>query len=121
MKHIHRNLVVSFMIYFAFASPFLSIYSLFASLSQQGNGDKVGHYHSLLSFYLANWPSILVKVYPTITSFKNEPDYDLGRGFYHPGVILINAIGWALIGGIWGLIWSGVLKTRKRLKPSSKK
>ena len=68
---------------------------------------------SKILIYIANWPSLLFKIYPFIITPRGKVVWDVGRGLIHPLVILFNAIGWGLIGFIVGLIIS-VIKGRKR-------
>jgi len=56
-------------------------------------------------FYLANWPSLLFKLYP-VTTINGLIKYNVEAGFFNPLVITVNAIGWGIIGLIMGLIIS---------------
>jgi hypothetical protein len=113
MKRVFKNRVGSFIIYFALASPFFSNYALFAIRTELGNGSELDHYNFVFSFLLANWPSLLLKIYPMVP-YNNYYIYNIEKGFIHPGVILINAIGWGMVGGLFGLLWAGVGKMRKK-------
>ena len=53
-------------------------------------------------FYIANWPSLLIKIYPVSNVINGVVEYNVETGFFHPLVILVNAIGWGLIGLIVG-------------------
>jgi hypothetical protein len=53
-------------------------------------------------FYIANWPSLLLKIYPISNVIDGVVEYNVELGFFHPLVILVNAIGWGLIGLIVG-------------------
>jgi len=59
-------------------------------------------------FYIANWPSLLLKIYPISNITNGTVEYNVESGFFHPLVMLVNVIGWGLIGLIVGsliLIW----------------
>jgi len=49
-------------------------------------------------FYIANWPSLLLKIYPVSNVINGMIEYNVELGFFHPLVILVNTIGWGLIG-----------------------
>jgi len=53
-------------------------------------------------FYIANWPSLLLKIYPVSNLMNEVVEYNVEAGFFHPLVMLVNAIGWGLIGIIVG-------------------
>jgi hypothetical protein len=53
-------------------------------------------------FYIANWPSLLLKIYPVSNVINGVIEYNVESGFFHPLVMLVNAIGWGLIGLIIG-------------------
>jgi len=53
-------------------------------------------------FYIANWPSLLLKIYPISNVVNDVVKYNVESGFFHPLVMLVNAIGWGLIGLIVG-------------------
>ncbi len=55
-------------------------------------------------FYIANWPSLLLKIYPVSNVINGVVEYNVETGFFHPLVMLVNAIGWGLIGLIVGLL-----------------
>jgi hypothetical protein len=59
-------------------------------------------------FYIANWPSLLLKIYPVSNVIDSAIEYNVESGFFYPLVIMVNAIGWGLKGLIVGsliLIW----------------
>ena len=69
---------------------------------------------SEIIIYIANWPSFLMKIYPTITTTDGSVVIDAGKGIFDPSVILYNSIGWAIVGFIVGLIiW---IKRNKNIK-----
>jgi len=53
-------------------------------------------------FYIANWPSLLLKIYPVSNVIDGAIEYNVESGFFHPLVMLVNAVGWGLIGLIVG-------------------
>jgi len=53
-------------------------------------------------FYIANWPSLLLKIYPVSNVIDGVVEYNVEAGFFHPLVILVNTIGWGVIGLIVG-------------------
>jgi len=53
-------------------------------------------------FSIANWPSLLLKIYPVSNVINGMIEYNVELGFFHPLVILVNAVGWGLIGFIVG-------------------
>jgi len=55
-------------------------------------------------FYIANWPSLLLKIYPVSNVINGMIEYNVELGFFHPLVILVNTIGWGLIGFIVGCL-----------------
>jgi hypothetical protein len=55
-------------------------------------------------FYIANWPSLLLKIYPVSNVINGVVEYNVETGFFHPLVILVNAIGWGLMGFIVGCL-----------------
>ncbi len=65
------------------------------------------------SFYLANWPSVLTKIFPVSLRSDGVIGYDIIHWIRNPKVIFTNAVGWGLIGFAVGLIISAV-KGRKR-------
>ena len=55
-------------------------------------------------FYIANWPSLLLKIYPVSNVINGVVEYNVESGFFHPLVMLVNAIGWGLMGLIVGCL-----------------
>jgi len=53
-------------------------------------------------FYIANWPSLLLRIYPVSNVTNRMVEYNVEAGFFHPLVMLVNAVGWGLIGLIVG-------------------
>ncbi len=53
-------------------------------------------------FYIANWPSLLLKIYPISNVTNGLIEYNVEIGFFNPLVMLVNAIGWGLIGLVVG-------------------
>ena len=98
MKWIHRNRIISFMIYFVFGSLFLTSYSFFENLSYHNRTQEL---MGGAAAYIANWPSFLIGL------------HKWGRSIIFPFAFVTNAMGWALAGGIFGLIWIGIARTRK--------
>lgn len=59
-------------------------------------------------FFIANWPSLLLKIYPVSNVINGVIEYNVESGFFNPLVMLVNAVGWGLIGLVVGsliLIW----------------
>jgi len=72
-----------------------------------------GPYLSDILFNLANWPNLFLKIYRTIITMHGTEVYSVERGIFNPLVIIVNTIGWGMVGFIIGLIISAV-KGRKR-------
>jgi hypothetical protein len=70
---------------------------------------------SEITIYIANWPSFLMKIYPTITTTDGSIVIDFGKGIFDHSVILYNSIGWAIVGLIVGIIIS-VTKFKKQVE-----
>jgi hypothetical protein len=68
-------------------------------------------------FYMANWPSILLKTYPLIVGRSGGVGYDAGEAIFNPTVILVNSIPWIILGYIILFI---VLRRRHRKKSTIK-
>lgn len=113
MKVTQRNRPIVFALLFfliSFALPFLAV--AFCMLLQ-ARADRISLYASNFVFFLANWPSILLNLYPTITGPYGTTAYDLDHGFLNYKVITANAFGWSLVGLIFGSIMT-IIKERKK-------
>jgi hypothetical protein len=99
MKWVFKNRVGSFVIYFAIGSIILTSYSFFENLSYHNKTQEV---MGSIASYLSNWPSFLIGL------------HKWGRSIVFPFAFVTNAIGWGLVGGIFGLIWVGVVRLRKK-------
>jgi hypothetical protein len=49
-------------------------------------------------FFLTNWPSILLKIYPFTTDMNGEKVFDVAGSFFDFRVIVINFFGWCFLG-----------------------
>jgi hypothetical protein len=63
-------------------------------------------------FYIANWPSFSLRVFPYII-VDGVKVWNQGPGLLNPLVILSNLLGWSFIGFIVGLVISSI-KDRKK-------
>lgn len=54
-------------------------------------------------FYIANFPSVLLKIYPFVMSSDNKVVYDM-MGWGKPIVLIVNSLAWGLIGLALGQI-----------------
>jgi hypothetical protein len=101
-------------IFFPILSWILLFMSLFlAATLYQGSAGEILQPTDIL-FIIANWPSFLLKIYPTYITSYGKVAIDLERGIFNSSVIIYNSIGWALIGFVVGLIvW--ITKRKKHI------
>lgn len=104
--------IIISLIFFSFLSFVLPWITAFSCMKVQGRGPNEVSLCDFL-FPVANWPSLLINIYPSSTIKKEMIGYDIGSGLFNPSVIIINAIGWIIVGFFVGLIVSIVLKQRK--------
>lgn len=64
-----------------------------------------------LIFY-ANWPSLLLGVYPYVLSTDNEIVFEM-FGWINPIVLIINAVGWIVLAFIVTFLFKLIVKNRK--------
>jgi hypothetical protein len=107
-------------IFFLFLPCILTFIAVFFALLIEQALAGGGPYVSEILMYIANWPSLVLKIYPTITTMHGTKVYSLEHGLLDPLAIIVNAIGWGLVGFIIGLIIS-VIKGRKKEKHEVKK
>lgn len=113
IKITQKNRPFVFTFYFillSFVLPFLAVVICMLNPSARRT---VYFSTSLYVVYIASWPSFLLKIYPYII-INGEKVWDFGNGLIHPLVILVNALGWGLVGFIVGLIISAVKGRRGR-------
>jgi hypothetical protein len=65
-----------------------------------------------VSFYLGNWPSLLLKRYPYVLTENGEVVYEVS-GWLKSMACIINLLGWGLIGFISSYI---IRKPKRRVK-----
>jgi hypothetical protein len=109
-----KRIVVIWIIVFACVPLFLNFYAMGESLALNAayiQGPTPG---SVL-YTIANWPSMSICLYPTITTTEGEVVPD-GAAIFNPFVIIVNAIAWAIPGFIIGLIVSAVKGRRRPAK-----
>lgn len=98
-----KGQIVFFIIFFVILSWLMSFWDL--SLDEfLGERDYWGKGGSL--FYIANWPSLIFKLYPLSSTNSGSIEYNIEEGLFNPLVIVANTIGWTIIGLIVGLIIS---------------
>ena len=68
-------------------------------------------------FGVANWPSILLKIYPLLVGRSGGVGYDATKALFNPIVILVNSIPWIILGYIILFI---VLKRKQRRKVTNR-
>lgn len=64
-------------------------------------------------FYLSNWPSILLRVYPTLTDSTGNVGLNAPKAFVSPTTIIVNSIPWLIIG--YTILVVIIKKMKKRL------
>lgn len=99
MKWIHKNRVVSFMIYFAIGSLCLSAFAIYANMSYRSVREEIT---GMIVFHSAHWASVTIGLHKS------------GASINFPIAIFVDAIGWGIVGGIFGLIWVGVARAREK-------
>jgi hypothetical protein len=117
MKIIKRIIIIRnvILLSYAFAGVALILGFMIAMTVEQGLAGG-GPYLSEILFYIANWPSLLLKIYPTITTMHGTVVHSVEHGFFNPLIIISNAIGWTSVGFIIGLIISAVKGKRRLLE-----
>ena len=114
MKVAEKNRpIIFFIIFFPVLSWIFLFIGFFVALTFEQGLAGGGPYLSGILFYIANWPSLLLEIYPTITTMHGTVVHSVERGFFNPFVIIVNAIGWGFIGFLVGLTISAI-KGRKR-------
>ena len=114
MKVAEKNKpIIFFIIFFPVLSWIFLFIGFFVALTFEQGLAGGGPYLSGILMTIANWPSLLLNIYPTYTDMHGIVGYDIQRGLFHPLVIIANVIGWGLFGFIVGLIIS-VIKERKQ-------
>ena len=107
-----KALFLAIILFFSsFFFPFFAI--LFGLIMNADIG--IGAFISELIFRIANWPSMMLRIYPTVIDTAGQVVYDVGNALFSPLVIFVNAIGWTFLGLIIGLIIT-VIKKRKTNK-----
>jgi hypothetical protein len=66
-----------------------------------------------IPFYIANWPSVLLGIYP-IHEFNGQVEKYLDSSYLNPLIVLTNILGWATLGALLGFLTSLILKWRKK-------
>lgn len=108
-----KPIVFSIIFFLILPCVFMFIVACLAMTFEQGLTGG-GPYLSDHLFNLANWPSLFLKIYPTIITMHGTKVYSVERGIFNPLVIIVNAIGWGIPGFIIGLIISAVKGRRGR-------
>ena len=112
IKNRHVKYTVIALLIFSFVFPHIVA---FIGFTRQG--DKPSEvFNNFINglFIFANWPSFLLKIYPYVIDLDGEVVWDIGNGLINPIVIIVNAIGWGLIGFVVGLIISAVKGRKQR-------
>ena len=73
------------------------------------NGSPGDELIANVSFYMGNWPSLFLKMYPYVLSTDNEVVYEVS-GWMKPMAFIVNLLGWGLV----GFISSYILRKSKR-------
>jgi hypothetical protein len=60
-------------------------------------GSPVSQLIANVSFYIGNWPSLLLKLYPHVLTDDGKVVYEVS-GWIIPRTFIINLIGWGIIG-----------------------
>jgi hypothetical protein len=63
------------------------------------NGAPLAEMLANILFYVGNWPSLLLKMYPYVLSNAGEVVYE-GLGWIAPITFIANLLGWSLVGCI---------------------
>ncbi len=104
IKIIERNkTLISFVIFFILLSLIFPFITFFVGLLQSGEAGADIYLSDILAS-LANWPALLLKIYPSVVSLDGEIVYALDRALFNPLIIIINALGWGLIGFVVGIL-----------------
>ena len=96
------KLIITTVLFFIGLLWILKFWDLSTSVFLSVGEDYVNEGANL--FYIANWPSLLLKIYPISNVTNRVVEYNVETGFFHPLVMLINAIGWGLIGLVVGAL-----------------
>jgi len=75
--------------------------------------DEFFHRIGIFFFLTSNWPSYIVGVYRGYHMINDVKIYDAGYRLFYPVTILVNTIGWGLVGFVVGLIILAVKGRRK--------
>jgi hypothetical protein len=105
-------LAIAFIV-FSFAFQYITVGIDF---TRQGDYPTERFNRSIETTYkIANWPSYLLRVYPPSTVVEGIEVHEWwAGGLFNPLVILVNVIGWGLLGALFGALPSLILKWRKK-------
>jgi len=95
-----KKLIITVVLFFIGLLWMLKFWDLSTSVFLSIGEDYVNVGANL--FYIANWPSLLLKMYPISNVTNGIIEYNVESGFFHPLVMLVNVIGWGLIGLVVG-------------------
>ncbi len=95
-----KKLIISTVLFFIGLLWMLKFWDLSTSVFLSVGEDYVNVGANI--FYIANWPSLLLKLYPISNVIDGVVEYNVESGFFHPLLMLVNAIGWGLIGLVVG-------------------
>jgi hypothetical protein len=104
-----KKILIQLVIIFSFIF-FSECFSLFATIA--GFNELYG-----FLFYAANWPSILLKIYPLIVDDFGNVVFDAGDAIFNPVVILINSVPWIIIG--YFILFIVLRRKRRKTQTSS--
>jgi hypothetical protein len=103
MKHIKKHIEIRLLLVSILLPIGLNIYGLIFFLRSLAGGGSgifptfVVEKSIAIACYAANWPSILIRIYPYTVSQNGSIDYDI-FGWQNLSVSLVNTIGWYSIG-----------------------
>jgi len=103
IKYIKKYVEIRLLLFSCLLSIVLNIYGLVFFLRSLAGGGS-GFFPKLavetlitIACYAANWPSILIRIYPYTVSQNGDIDYDI-FGWQNLRISLVNTVGWYLIG-----------------------
>ena len=72
-----------------------------------GFHNKLAEQSVNFAFHLANWPTLLLKIYPFVISLNGEVVYK-GMEWMTPKIFMINVLGWGSVGLLIGLLFKKI-------------
>lgn len=104
IKIAEKNKTLIFLVvFFVLLSLILPFIAFIVGIVQSGEAGE-GPYLSDILCYVANWPTLLLKIYPCILSLDGKIVYALDKALFNPLIIIINALGWGMIGLVIGIL-----------------